>query len=207
MREHGTRVAYAYGIEPGQDRSKGCRCESCADANRLYAREHRRRQNRAFVHGIEEWQPAYVDNSEAREHLAWLTTQGVGLRTVEKRIGISRTSLLKIRSGKVTQSRPETIEKILGVGRSAVRGAALVDAAPTWKMIDDMVKQGYRLGWIGQQLGAETFSLQLRKGRIQAKSARKVAELYERTMFRVLEDRRISREARAHYRAIESANA
>lgn len=207
MREHGTRAAYTFGIKPGQDRSKGCRCESCTEANRLHGRERNRRRARAFVYQIEEWEPAYVDNSEARDHLAWLTSQGVGLRTVHQRTGIARTSLSKIRAGTVTQSRPETIEKILGVGRSAARGAALVDAAPTWKLIDDMVRQGYRRGWIAQQLGAETLSLQIKRDRITATNARKVAELYERTMFRVVEDRRISREARAHYRALENANA
>lgn len=198
MREHGTRACFVFGPEPGDDRSKGCRCEPCRLANAAYARERYRKAHRPD----ETLDPAYVDNAEARRHLAWLRDQGVGLRTVAIRSGVGRTALHKIATGRVTRSRPETIDAILAVGRSAVRGAALVDAGPTWRRIDDLLAHGWTRTAIAAALGQQGNppSLQLGRERVTAANAHAVEELHRTALLAVLRDRELAAGRRRRYR-------
>jgi len=198
MREHGTRAKYCI---------DKCRCEPCTEANRLYARE-RDRHLRRVSYGIEPERPAYIDAIEVRIHLQWLSIVGVGKRQVADRTGISLTAIYKLRRGVVTKCRPETANKILAVGRSAAADGAYVDAAKTWKLINELLRAGYTKTWIAKQLGsnAKTPALQLGRRQVSAIKARQVAELHERTLFRVLEERRVTRERQAKYRAAKEQN-
>lgn len=200
VRAHGTRACYVHGPA---GRSKGCRCEPCRDANRTYARTRARRAARPD----EILEPAYVDNSEAREHLAWLASVGVGKRTVSERSGVALSAIEKIRRGTVTRSRPDTIAKILAVGRSAARGAALVDAEPTRRLIDDLLAHGWTRTAIARELGSQAKrpSLQIRGTRVTAETARRVADLHHRALLPVIVERERMREKRAAYRAKERA--
>lgn len=203
MRAHGTRACYVFGPEPGGDRSKGCRCEPCKEANRAYARA----RYRAAVRPDESFEPAYVDCAEAREHLRWLSTVGVGTRVVAERTGIARSTITRIRLGKRDRARPETIAKILAVGRSAARDGARVDAKPTWKRIDDLLGHGWTRTAIAAALGskAKRPALQIHRTKLTVETARKVAELHERALLPVLVERERQRQRRAFYRAKERA--
>jgi len=196
MRQHGTRVKYV--IEK-------CRCQPCTEANRLYQRE-RDRHERRVQFGIEDPRPAFIDATETRQHLHWLSKVGVGKRQIHAETGISVTTIWKIRKGTVTKIRPTTADKILAVGRSKAADGARVDAKPTWKLINDLLKNGWTKTAIAKELGsqAKTPVLQLGRRTVTARQARAVQQLHHRAMFRILEDRRIAAERQRRYRQVNA---
>ena len=192
MRNHGTRAKYVV---------EKCRCEPCTEQNRLYQRQ-RDRQARRVRYGFDEPTPAFIDSTEARAHLLWLSSVGVGKRRVSELTGISLSAIDKLRQGNRTKCRPDTAAKILGIGRSKASDGAFIDAKKTWQLINDLVKHGFTKQDIAIALGskAKRPHLQLQPNKITAKNARIIAQLHEREMFRIIEDRRLVAEARSHYR-------
>jgi transcriptional regulator with XRE-family HTH domain len=172
VREHGTYTCYRWGPEPGEDWHRGCRCEACRQAAATYNKILERRR----LKGIE----TLFDNSEAREHLRWLSGKGVGLRTVQERSGVGRTTLQSILSGRARRSRAETIAAILAVGTHVRAPGGLVDAGPTWQLLEDMLRYGYTQGYLAKRLGAvyEKPILQISRSMVLQSTADKVAELH-----------------------------
>lgn len=195
MRQHGTRAKYAH---------DKCRCDPCVTANRTYARQLQRKKMRV-QYGIEEPSPAYIDASEARQHLTWLSSVGVGKRRISELTGIATTTIWKIRSGRLTKCRQSTSDKILGVGRSRAADGAQVDAKATWKRIDDLLANGWTKTAIARALGskAKVPALQLSPTQVTAKHARAIEQLHETALMRALQDRRIATERRNHYRQLQ----
>jgi hypothetical protein len=194
MREHGTRAKYVV---------EKCRCEPCTKANRDYALQ-RDRHKRRVAFGIEEHQPAFIDATEARDHLRWLSKVGIGKRRVSQITGISVSAIEELRKGNRTKCRPKTAAKILGVGRSKASDGAFIDAKQTWRLINDLLEHGWTKEAIAKAIGskAQRPSLQLQPNRVRAKSARAIEQLHQREMFRIVEDRRIAAERRNHYRQL-----
>lgn len=124
---------------------------------------------------------ATVDAIAARDHLRWLTAQGVGRRAVAARTGLAETQVARIRQGKVTRIRRATSERILAVHAGVASPRALVDAALTLDKIDDLVNlAGMTRAEIAAALGYRTARLQLgRNGRVTAANARKVDALWD----------------------------
>lgn len=195
MREHGTRACFVHGPNPGT--GDGCRCEPCKEANRAYARKMYRAKHRPD----ETWEP-YVDTSEARDHLAWLRTVGVGRRTVSERSGVAVSSIQRIARGTRTKARRDTVDRILAVGRSAAHGSALVDAGPTWRLVEELLAHGWTKKRIGQNLTNDprTVSLQIGRTRVTADTAARIRAIHETAMRPVLRDRELMAEARRKYR-------
>lgn len=164
MREHGTRAKYV---------AERCRCEPCTEANRVYNRERERRQARVR-YGIEAPDDKYVDPAEAREHLEWLRSIGVGTRTIADRAGLGRTAITKILQGDRSRIHRDTAARILSVGRSAQPRTTLVDAGPSWELIDDLIYLGFTKARIAHELGATTPALHLGRHRITLRKAREV---------------------------------
>lgn len=198
MRAHGTRACYVFGPEPGSDRSRGCRCEPCRDANRVYARDRDRATRRPDVVVT----PAYVDASEAADHLRWLRSQGVGLRTVSARSGVSRSTLHQLAGGTRARATEATIDRILAVGRHAAHGAALVEAKETWRLLDDLLAHGFTRTFLARSLGsaATNPALQISRDRVTAENARKVKDLHRRLLLPVIVERENMAARRRYYR-------
>jgi len=194
MREHGARAKYVV---------EKCRCELCTQANRDYALQ-RDRHKRRVAFGLEEHKPAFVDATEAREHLLWLSKVGVGKRRVSQLTGISLSAIDKLRQGNRTKCRPETAAKILAVGRSRASDGAFIDAKKTWQRIEDLLAHGWTKQAIAKAIGskAQRPALQLQPNKVTARNARAIEQLHEREMFRIIEDRRIATERRNHYRQL-----
>jgi hypothetical protein len=194
MRDHGTRAKYVV---------EKCRCEPCTNANRTYQRQ-RDRQARRVRYGFEEPTPAFIDATEAREHLLWLSKVGIGKRRVSQLTGISVSAIEELRKGNRTKCRPQTADKILGVGRSKASDGAFIDAKQTWRLINDLLEHGWTKEAIAKAIGskAQRPSLQLQPNKVRAKSARAIEQLHQREMFRIIEDRRIATERRNHYRQL-----
>lgn len=163
-RTHGTYVAYVI------DR---CRCADCRRANREYERARAARL-----------EPAYVSAGPARAHLAMLAAAGVGLKQVAKVSGVSTGTLSKLVYGDGTRGlapskrvRKATADRILAVWPSALAAGARVDAAATWRLIDEMVAAGVPKARIAERLGTGP-GLQLSRKEVTVRSARTVAEFH-----------------------------
>jgi len=192
MREHGARAKYVV---------EKCRCELCTQANRDYALQ-RDRHKRRVAFGLEEPKPAFIDASEAREHLLWLTKVGVGKRRVSELTGVSLSAIDKIRQGDRIKCRKSTADKILAIGRSKAADGAFIDAKKTWQRIEDLLAHGWTKQAIAKAIGskAKRPALQLQPNKVTARNARAIEQLHEREMFRIIEDRRLATERRNYYR-------
>lgn len=196
-REHGTLARYRWGLV-GDDYRNGCRCFECSSAGVLYEKRRAARKAR----GIE----PYVDNTEAREHLAWLEAQGVGLRTVAATSGLSRSALSLIRNGTRPVSRPETIAAILAVGKLDAAPGAVIDGARTMALLDELLAMGWTKGALAVELGASTRALQVcKRGTIRRETADKVVALHERLTRERDASRQWEAERQADYRARRDA--
>lgn len=158
MSAHGTRTRYA----------KGCRCADCKASNAIYQRE---RQRRAA--------PTRVKPGRAREHLAWLASEGVGLRVISERSGVNRTALQKIVNGTTQRISVDTERKILGVLPADQAGGALVDAVKTWEHVATLLSRGWTKAAISGAIGQGGRALQLRPDRVTRRNADAVAALLD----------------------------
>jgi hypothetical protein len=159
---------------------RGCRCEPCTVANRVYARELDR-HHRRVAYGIEEPVVRLVDATETREHLLWLRSFGVGKRTVHKLTGISTTTLWEIAKGDTLKVLPDTETKILGLWRDTRNNAMIVDAGQTWKRITWLQQQGWSKARIARELGLSK-QLQLRRDRITYATEQRIEQLVRRVL-------------------------
>lgn len=173
MRQHGTRSCYVHGPAPGAGR--GCRCEPCREANSDYVNH----VDRMKAYGRwEPWAPSEM-LEEVRQHLANLRRLGVGYKTVARAAGMSVSNVDRIRRGTRVRIRPETAARILAVTSSARAAHSIVDAGPTWVLIDRLLAAGYRRYEIARWLGNESPALQLSRDRILERHARRIREIYE----------------------------
>ena len=196
MSGHGTRGRYV----------SGCRCEPCTEANRLYGRARDRHQRRV-AYGIEEPRPERViDATEARDYLRWLASVGVGSRVVARRAGLTRTTVREIAIGDRARCLPETAEKILAVGKYDRSSGARVDAADTWRKIDELLARGWTRKAIAQRIVSPTaVQLQIGRDEVRASTAEKVAALYAEVMAPVFARRIADAERQAELRARKAA--
>lgn len=171
MRQHGTHAKYAV---------ERCRCELCRVAQRDYNRNRIRQMSRPD--GV--WRP-YVDAGPVRDHLEWLSTCGVGIKTVAKLSGVPHGSLSKVMYGDPQRGmgpskriRLATAERVLAVMPAMATGGQKVPAGPTWRLLDELVARGWSRSEIARRLGARTPALQLSRDRVRASTARAVEVLH-----------------------------
>lgn len=164
---HGTRTGY----------TKGCRCVACGQANAADA------VKRAAAAAAGLPTTDLVEATAAREHIAVLRRGGASLKSIVRASGLSRTAVSGIACGDTRRIMPDTHQAIVGLTVADVRAAAapktLVDAGPTWALLDDMIARGWPKSWIARELGLNS-SLQLRRDTVTAASAAKVDALAKR---------------------------
>lgn len=120
-----------------------------------------------------------VSTDQVIEHLAWLQTQGVGVRRTACLAKVSYSVLRKIYDGENKRTRREYAAKILAIRPDAVSGAARVRSDDSIVLIGRMVAAGYLRGWIAQQLGSSRPRLQIAKGSwISVRQAKAIHALY-----------------------------
>lgn len=196
-------MAWSHGTNSGYS-THNCRCGPCTVAHRLYIREWQRKKRRQ-EYGFEPVVNPYVDNTEAAEHLAWLSSVGVGRRTISERTGISATTLWKIQNRTHRRSKRSTISKILGVHVGIARPGSRVDAGPTWRLIDEMLAHGISKARISAEIGQNGRALQVGRHQVRRGTAKAIAEVHGRLLAPVLEERRIARERAQDYRQRSAA--
>lgn len=176
-REHGTRARYVHGPDeddrPKRSTGKGCRCDACTVANNDY----RRHNDRQRLYGRSPW----VSDERAtavRAHLTALREQGIGLRVIEKRAGVSRSALAEVVQGR--RMRPETADRLLALSLyTPLPDGAHVDATLTWERVNALLRAGYTKVWIAEQIGQQR-ALQLRKSQVTVRHARLIREIHQR---------------------------
>lgn len=151
-KKHGTHSGYSH----------GCRCQQCKQAHAVYERNAARRRRR-IRYGIEEPVERYIDASESREHLKFLASKGVGLGSVSQVVGVYRTNLHKIRSGRTKRITPQLNSKILGVPAIVTHEYGYVNADGVKELVDFLVKNGYTKKQIAEKAG-------IKSGRVVIKS-------------------------------------
>ena len=171
--QHGTHACYVL------DR---CKCPPCSAANSAY--EKNRARQRAYG------RQAYVDAGPTRAHVLALRAAGMGLKQVAKVSGVPHGAVAKLIYGDHQRGqapsrriRWETAVRLQVVRADAttLAGAASVDATGTRRRVQALVAIGWSLSRIGARLGmaATNFGRAIANDRVQLRTARAVADLYE----------------------------
>lgn len=161
-RPHGIRLRYI----------GGCRCDLCRAANRNYERKRLAARKAGDWNGI-------VSADEARAHLLRLRRLGVGTRSVEACTDIARSILVEIRKGTRKRIRARTARAILAVTPEIARGdRSLVKAGQTWRLVDQLLEEGFTKRRIATELGHS--SLQLGREQVTVRNAARVAAVHRR---------------------------
>lgn len=142
--------------------------------------------------------------ADVRAHIRKLGRAGVGYKSVAEACDVAFSIVQGVMSGRKKFVRLRTAQKILAVTRDAVADHALVDAAPTWKLVDELYRGGFTLGEIALRLGHKRAALQIGKARVLAKTAHQVKRLHAVLMAAAQHQREVDARAAA-YRAQEEA--
>lgn len=163
LRQHGDRLRYL----------AGCRCNECRSANTTYEK------TRALARKAGDWN-GIVPADKARAHMASLSAKNVGRRTVGDVTGVANTILVDIIAGRKTHIRARTERLILAVTEAAAADRALIPAAPTWALLDELIKDGYSKAELARQMGYTSPALQLNRKQVTVRNAYDVQRLHER---------------------------
>jgi hypothetical protein len=155
--------------------SGACRCTRCRAANSRYETERRARRLAG------EGDPL-VPATAARQHLERLSRAGVGRRVVAASCDVSLSVLAAVKQGRRRQIRRSTERRILGVDATACASGTLVDARPTWCLIEELVEEGFSQAEIARRLGLVSEALQFRRDRVTAKTAVRIERFYRLVM-------------------------
>ncbi len=166
--QHGARARYV----------TGCRCAPCRAANTAYQRT----RARAKVYGrTNKAQP--VDR--VLKHLERLRHAGLGYRTISDAAKVCEATVQKILRGQKRLVRESTAARLLAVTADALADSALVDARPTWRLLQQLLGEGFTRTELARRLGSrgKRPSLQIRPDRVEAATAAKVERLRRSLMF------------------------
>lgn len=170
------RIADLAATRPCGDRLRymaGCRCAECRRANTEYEKARYKARKTGDWNGL-------VSAEPARAHLAELSRRGVGYRTVQTAADVSSSVLLAIIGGSKRCIRARTERAILAVTTAAAADHALIDAGPTWLLIDELVHLGYSKAFLAGQLGYANPALQFNRQQVTVRNAYEVQRLHER---------------------------
>lgn len=161
-RPHGDRLKYL----------GGCRCVPCRAANSRYETERAAARRRGEWNGL-------IDAEPARRHLLDLSQRDIGRDTVADITGICASTIDAIRRGQRKKIRAMNARKILSIPINAVlTDAQRINAEPTWRMINWLLRQGFSKAALAKRLGFKTGALHVGKDRITARNAMKIEKLY-----------------------------
>lgn len=172
QRPHGDRLRYM----------AGCRCPACRGANTAYERMRARARKAGLGNPI-------VPADEARAHLKALSAAGVGRATVAQATDISGAIVQMIAAGIRERVRLATARKILAVTPDCKADGTRIDAAPTWALIQELLKAGDTKLSIARALGQQGSGLQLSRHTVTVRNADKVRRHHARRMAEIAAER------------------
>lgn len=170
----GTRIRYY----------AGCRCVDCRKANSLYETDRAEAKKRGEGNHV-------VSAERARAHLAWLSQQGVGRKTVADAAKVAASSISKVIDGERLKIRAQTERRILAVTPAAAMDGARIHAAPTWLLLDELIAQRYSKSRIASEiLGHPARALQISRRLVEVRTAGLVQRVHERLVYAAPADQR-----------------
>lgn len=152
----------------------GCSCLPCCNAWADYQRMWRQ-DRRNGVRRI-------VDAGQAREHIRWLISKGWRMRAIAEQSLVSFTTVHDVLDGRRTRIRRDIHDALLTLGPTPIPtdSTALVPAASTHLKLDRLYRRYGRTAVAGA-MGISRSSLpRPKQKRIQARTAKRVAEAAER---------------------------
>lgn len=168
----------------------GCRCNSCTHSRRM---ERQRRRNRLRAYGqVEKISAPKVNAGPAREHLAELIEDGIGLERIADAAGIPRSVALDLRFGRrgeraqtygveVKQIKAEYAEALLKLSADDVARAVL-PATGTVRRLRALVAIGWTQTELSDGLGMQrgNFSRLIlgTRDRVTAATAERTSEMF-----------------------------
>lgn len=164
-----------------------CRCRDCSTARS--ERDRQRRKLKAYGR----FDAGLVDAAPVREHLLFLSEQGMGYKRVARVAGVSTTVVRTIiwgrqdpgpRKGELSKRvRRETAAAILGVQPdvATLAGGALIDARGVRRRLQALVARGWSQSKLADRLGVQVsnFGNLLTQERVSVRTHRAVAALYD----------------------------
>jgi hypothetical protein len=88
------------------------------------------------------------------------------------------TVLQDIRTGKKRQIRARTARKILAVTPAMVSDGALVKPGRTFRLIDELLEEGFSKAELARRLGYRNQALQFSRRRMTARNVARIERLY-----------------------------
>lgn len=165
-RPHGDRLRYI----------GGCRCDECRRANARYE------QMRIAARRAGDWN-GLVDAQRVRAHLQALASRGIGRRTVSDVADVAETTVVEILSGRKATIRARTERALLAVGDAAAADGALVPASGSWRLLDELLEDGYTRASLALQLGCKTPRLQIGRQQVTVRTRHDIERLYAKLHF------------------------
>jgi len=157
----------------------GCKCFHCRRANSDYERERKKARAAGDWNGI-------IDAGPTRNHLRKLSRAGIGRRQVQALCGVGDTVLQEIKTGKKRRIRARTERRVLAITDIDANktGSTLVDARESWRLLDDLLSEGFTKTELARELGSNGNPpiLQLKHNRITATNRLKVFSLWRKYM-------------------------
>lgn len=153
----------------------GCKCFKCRSANSAYERERLAARKAGDWNGI-------VDAKKARQHLLALRKKGVGRDAVHAASDVAVSVISDVSTGVKKHIRARTERKLLAVTAACRNDGALVLAAQTWRLIAQLLEEGFTKQRLAGELGFKTRKLQFSKKQITVRNAARVERLYNKYM-------------------------
>jgi len=161
---HGTRARYV---------GAKCRCVDCRSANTRWMRQ---RTKTAIFDG----KNPIIDATEAREHMRRLQKRGMGYKAIADAASVNHNIAFGIRNGSRTKCLLSTSDRILKVGLKQASDGTRIPAGPSWKLLDELIGDGYTRMQLATWLGyrGNPPALQLPRDFVTARNAVRVERLY-----------------------------
>ncbi len=180
---HGTRMKYL----------GGCRCLPCRGAYSQYETDRQREIKETGR------RTGVVSARRAREHLLELSKNGVGRRSVHHASGVADSILHEIKLGRRERIFAKTEHRILQVDESAKGAAGIIPAGPTWKLINELLEEGYTKSYLAKRLGRKVPALQIHKERVTVRIAVEIERLHHTIMLNGRSEASEARQIRKDY--------
>lgn len=176
IHRHGERTTYVV---------HKCRCDACREDNT----ESMRRLRRDKLYG-RHW---LVDAEPVRQHLRWLSSQGMGWKPAARAAGVATSTAHSILYGKLLtqpghpEHRPPrkkvskaVADRILAV-QPTLQDGAIVNPVGTRRRIQALVARGWSLSQLAKRLGVAptNFSRSIYSSGVLEGTRKAVAALYE----------------------------
>jgi hypothetical protein len=149
--KHGTHSYY----------SKGCRCEECRLAHRIYERNAKRRRTH-IQYGFISPEPKFVDAGPTREHIHFLRGHGIGLGTIAKNAGVHRSNVQRIVRGQQARVSLGLEKRVLAIPSLAIPENKYVSTEPLKALLEQLNAKGIRNSDVARFLGYKNQHLQLK---------------------------------------------